>query len=97
MKDRSSFAFFLLKTTKLVLIPVALLDVLFFGISALQHGLFAAWHEIKQLLIPEIGLWLVVAFAMFLDRRVHRGFTAVQDEIEELKERVSRLETHVDN
>ena len=42
----------------------------------------------------EIGVWLLIAFAMFVERRMSSRFTAVQDEIEELKERISHLETH---
>lgn len=94
MNDRSSFAFFLSKTTKMVLIPFAVLDVLIFAITTMQHGLPAAWTEIKQLAVPEIGVWLIIALAMLLERRVSNRFTAVQDEIEELKERISQLETH---
>lgn len=97
MNDRSSFAFFLSKTTKMVLIPLAVLDVLIFAITAIQHGLPAAWSELKQLAVPEICVWLVVALVMLLERRVSNRFTAVQDEIEELKERISHLETHADN
>src|SRR6201992_3824664 len=41
MKDRSSFAFFLSRTTKMVLIPFVVLDVLLFAITALQHGISA--------------------------------------------------------
>ena len=94
MKDRSSFAFFLSKTTKMVLIPFAVLDVLIFGITTMQHGIPAAWSELKQLAVPEIGVWLIIAVAMLLERRVNTRFTAVQDELEELKERISHLETH---
>jgi hypothetical protein len=94
MKDRSSFGFFLWRATKLALIPIAVLDLLLFAITALQHGIPAAWSDIKQLAIPELGVWLVIAFAMLLERRVSTRFTAVQDEIEDLKERISHLETH---
>ena len=94
MKDRSSFGFFLWRATKLALIPIAVLDLLLFAITALQHGIPAAWSDIKQLAIPELGVWLVIAFAMLLERRVSTRFTAVHDEIEDLKERISHLETH---
>jgi hypothetical protein len=94
MKDRSSFGFFLWRATKMALIPIAVLDLLLFAITALQHGIPAAWSDIKQLAIPELGVWLVIAFAMFFERRMSSRFTAVQDEIEELKERISHLETH---
>ena len=78
----------------MVLIPFVVLDVLLFAITALQHGISAAWNGVKQLAIPEIGVWLIIALAMLLERRVSNRFTAVQDEIEELKERISHLETH---
>ena len=60
MKDRSSFAFFLWKATKLVLIPLAVLDALLFGVTTLQHGLLMAWLQIEQLVFPEILLWLAL-------------------------------------
>src|ERR1700753_630530 len=46
MKDRSSFAFFLSRTTKMVLIPFVVLDALIFAITTMQHGIPAAWTEI---------------------------------------------------
>ena len=94
MKDRSSFAFFLSKTTKMVLIPFVVLDALIFAFTTMQHGIPAAWTEIKQLAVPELGVWFIITLAMLLERRVSTRFTAVQDEIEELKERISHLETH---
>jgi len=94
MNDRSSLGFYLLKTTKLVLVPFAVLDVLIFAIVTMQHGLPAAWNELQQLAVPEVIVWILTAFAMFAERRVSNRFAAVQDEIEELKERISQLETH---
>ena len=81
----------------MVLIPLVVLDVLIFGITTMQHGAPAAWSELKQLAVPELGVWLVIALVMLLERRVSNRFTAVQDEIEELKERISHLETRVDD
>ena len=78
----------------MVLIPFVVLDVLLFAITMLQHGIPSAWSVIKQLALPELGVWLIIALAMLLERRVSNRFTAVQDEIEELKERISHLETH---
>jgi hypothetical protein len=94
MKDRSSFGFFLSKTTTLVLFPLAVLTLLLFAITTMQHGVAAARVQLAQLLFPELILWLAITFAMFLERRVSTRFTAMQDEIEELKERISHLETH---
>jgi hypothetical protein len=96
MKDRSSFPFLLWKATKLVLIPLAVLDVLLFAVTWSQHGLPTARLQIEQLAFPEIIVWLAMALLMFLQRGVNSRFTAMQDEIEELKERISHLETHVD-
>ena len=78
----------------MVLIPFVVLDVLLFAITTMQHGIPAAWTEIKQLAVPELSVWLIIALAMLLERRVSTRFTAVQDEIEELKEQISHLETH---
>jgi len=97
MNDRSSFPFFFWKTTRLVLIPLAVLDLLIFAVTALQHGMPTAWATLNQLAFPEIVLWLAITFAAFLQRGVNNRFTALQDEIEELKERISRLETRTDD
>lgn len=97
MKDRSSLSFSLWKTTKLVLIPFAVLDIVIFVISTMQHGFSVAWTDIKQLAVPELGVWLVITFAMLLERRINTRFTAVQEELEELKERISHLETRGDH
>ena len=97
MTDRSSFPFSLWRATKLVLIPLAVLGLLLFAVTSTQRGLSAARLQIEQLAFPEIALWLLIACVMFLQRRVNRRFTALQDEIEELKERISHLETHADH
>jgi len=93
MNDRSSFGFVLWRTTRLVLIPIAVFDFLLFAITALQHGIPAASAQIAALAFPEIALWLAITFAIFVERRVNTQFAATRDEIEELKERISRLET----
>ena len=97
MKDRSSFGFVLWKTTKRVLFPIALLDLLLFAITTRQRGLPSAWATLNELAFPEIVLWLAITFAIFVERRVNNQFAALRDEIEELKERISHLETRADD
>jgi hypothetical protein len=90
---RTSFTFFLGRAVSAVVIPFAVLDAVVFGINAYQHDVATALAQVKELAVLEAGLWLMLAFVMFVQRSTNDRFSVMQDEIEELKERISHLET----
>jgi len=90
---RTSFRFFLVKAAKVVVIPFVVLDVVAFLGSVHENGFAVAWADLGKLVVLEILLWPALAMLMYRRRAMDDRFSAMQDEIEELKERISRVET----
>jgi hypothetical protein len=91
---RTSFTFALRKAARAVLSPFVALDAVVFAIRALQQDVSLAWTEVWQIAIVEAGVWVLVACLIYVQRLTNDRFGAMQDEIEDLKERMSVLETH---
>ncbi len=90
---RTSVGFFLRKTAVVILLPFAAVDAALFWVTAYQQGMRVAGIFIAELATAEIALWLAAAITRYVQRSTSDRFRAMQDEIEELKERISMLET----
>lgn len=76
-----------------MLSPVVALDALVFAVRAYQQGLSVASTEVAEIAVIEVGVWVLVACVIYTQRLTNARFAALQDEIEDLKERISQLET----
>lgn len=90
---RTSFTFSLRKAAQAVLSPFVALDAVVFWVRAYQQGMTLAWRELGEIALVELGAWVLVAFVIYVQRSTNDRFGAMQDEIAELKERISLLET----
>lgn len=90
---RNSFTFSLRKAGQAVLSPFVALDAVVFVVRAYQQDVSLAWREVWEIAIVEVGVWVLVACAMYMQRLTNARLAVMQDEIEDLKERISQLET----